>query len=56
MLTQVIIPRFDQPGQYFGMVYLAAALLVTPGLLFCQRLYKLTGRLETDREVLVEMH
>ncbi|CAJ1329797.1 unnamed protein product [Effrenium voratum] len=54
--SDVIIPRFDQPGQYFGMVYLAAALLVTPGLLFCQRLYKLTGRLETDREVLVEMH
>eukprot|EP00438_Fugacium_kawagutii_P033679 Skav203310 [mRNA] locus=scaffold1007:8835:14404:- [translate_table: standard] len=50
----VIIPATSRPGQFYGMVYLVAGLLLLPSFWPCHELYKCTGRLDPDRTVMLE--
>jgi len=54
LASDVIIPAYDEPGQFFGMVYLVAGLLLIPSILPCQALYKLTSRIDPERTVMLE--
>lgn len=53
--SDVIIPRFNKPDQFFGMVYFVAGLLLLPSLACCHKLHSLTGRIDPDKAVMLEM-
>lgn len=54
LASDVIIPAYSEPGQFYGMVYLVAGLLLVPSLWPCHELYKLTARIDPDRTVMLE--
>merc|ERR1711879_296702 len=42
LASHVLIPNFDQPHQFNGMVYLVAGLIVAPGVLLAGMLTSVT--------------
>lgn len=54
LASDVIIPAYSKPGQFYGMVHLVAGLLLIPSFWPCHELYKLTARIDPDRTVMLE--
>ena len=57
---EVLIPMFENDGQFHGMVYLVAAVLLIPGVLCSRSLTRFTchmdaSKIDTNAQAAVEM-